>query len=202
MSNFKKMVKTIRMSPHTNEKFEAAFENSNADSKGEYLDSILDQVLNYKPTTEVKEVEIRVEKELESNQILVSLTPAQMFALKEHILAVPDYAEKQNEIIDMLSEGQPLFSFSKLYEPEFQELWVRNKVFTEEMSEVEKEAAIKHNISAYLLNMFFTNLIDGNIPDLHVDANDIKAFVQKQVTFQSNNKEVDDNDFDLSQGHY
>ncbi|MDB4582944.1 hypothetical protein N9164_07325 [Draconibacterium sp.] len=181
MSNFKKMVKTIRMSPTTNEKFETAFENSNADSKGEYLDSILEQVLNYKPTTEIQEVEVEVEKKLESNQILVSLTPAQMFALKEHISAVPDYAEKQNEIIDLLSEGKPLFSFSKLYEPEFQELWVRNIVLTEEMSEAEMEAAIKHNISAYLLNMFFTNLIDENIPDLHVDTSDIKAFIKKRM---------------------
>lgn len=175
----KKVAKTIRMTKEVEEKFENAFKESNTDSKGEYLDSILDIVLNDEPTVEIEEVEIEVEKRLEPNQILITLTQAQMFVLREHVTRSQEFATEQNRIIDKL-KNKPWYASSDLYKPEFQELWVRNIELSEKMDEAEKENAIKYNMSAFLLNLFLTNIIEGNISNTEVSVDDIELFIQNQ----------------------
>ena len=101
MEKSKKVAKTIRMTAEVNDKLETAFEESNFDSKGEFIESLIDQANNDEPTVEIEEVEIEVEveKKLEPNQLLISLTPAQMFALRGHV-SEPEFAAKQNRLVD------------------------------------------------------------------------------------------------------
>lgn len=187
MANEKKVVKTIRMTAEVDEKFEAAFEESNFDSKGEYLESLVDQANNDEPTVEVEEVEIEVEKKLEPNQLLLSLTPAQQFILREHVTRDPRFAQEQNRMIDKLS-NKPWYATSDIYKPEFQELWVRNIELNEKMEESEKEEAIKHNMGAFILNMFLLQLINYDFQETEVKIKDIEAFIEEQ-SFNSNPEE-------------
>ncbi|NQU53006.1 MAG: hypothetical protein HQ522_10765 [Bacteroidetes bacterium] len=183
MPNSKKVVKTIRMTAETNEKFETAFEESNVDSKGEFIDSLIDQALNDEPTIEVEEIEIEVEKKLEPNQILISLTPAQMFALHGHV-SEQEFAEKQNRIINKLS-NKPWYASSDIYKPEFQQLWTPSIELKEQMDETERGKAIKNNMGAFLANMFLTNLIDSNIPESAVSIEDIETFILEQSELEN-----------------
>lgn len=186
----KKVVKTIRMTAEVNEKFETAFEESNFDSKGEYLESLVDQANNDEPTVEVEEVEIEVEKKLEPNQLLLSLTPAQQFILREHVTRNPEFAKEQNRMIDKLS-NKPWYATSDIYKPEFQELWVRNIELNENMEESEKEDAIKHNMAAFILNMFLLQLINYDFQETEVKIRDIEAFIEEQSS-NSNPEEDED----------
>ncbi|MBN2635252.1 MAG: hypothetical protein JXR61_03210 [Prolixibacteraceae bacterium] len=190
MANEKKVVKTIRMTAEVDEKFEAAFEESNFDSKGEYLESLVDQANNDEPTVEIEEVEIEVEKKLEPNQLLLSLTPAQQFILREHVTRDPRFAQEQNRMIDKLS-NKPWYATSDIYKPEFQELWVRNIELNEEMEEGEKEEAIKHNMGAFILNMFLLQLINYDFQETEVKIKDIEAFIEEQSS-NSNLEEDED----------
>jgi hypothetical protein len=180
MNKQKKVPVTTRMREDRREKLEKAFEESNFDTKDEYIEWLIDYVHNYEPEIKIKEVEVEVEKKLEPNQILITLNPVQMFILREHVSRAPDFAVKQNKIIDKL-KNKPWYASSDLYNPNFQELWVRNIELTEEMTEIEKEEVIKHNMSAFLLNVFLTNLIDGNIYNSDVNVDDIELFIQNQI---------------------
>ena len=188
MSNEKKVVKTIRMTAEVNEKFETAFEESNFDSKGEYLESLVDQANNDEPTIEVEEVEIEVEKKLEPNQLLIALTPAQQFILREHVTRNPEFAQEQNRIIEKLAD-KPWYATSDIYKPEFQELWVRNIELNDKMEETEKEEAIKHNMAAFILNMFLLQLINYDFQETEVKIKDIETFILEQ---SSNSKPEED----------
>ena len=111
-------------------------------------------------------------------QCAVLLSSAQMFALRNTILSTLDFAKEQNLVIDKLSRGdRPFMYFDSLFEPEFQSLWIRNKLVTNQMSE-EKEAVLKFNMSAFLLNMFFTNLIEGRISETLLTVETLKAFIK------------------------
>ncbi len=184
MENSKKVAKTIRMTAEVNDKFETAFEESNFDSKGEFIESLIDKGNNDEPTVEIEEIEIEVEKKLNPNQLLITLTPPQMFALHEHVTRTPDFAQNQNLLIGKL-EKKPWWASSEIYCPALRDLWVRNIELTEKMDESEKEEAIKHNMSAFMLNMFFSHLVNGDIPNANVCAEDIKAFVLDQSKIEN-----------------
>jgi len=188
MTDQKKVVKTIRMTAEVNDQFETAFEESNFDSKGEYLEYLLNKVNNDEPTVEVEEVEIEVEKKLEANQLLITLTPAQQFILREHVTRSPDFAQEQNRVIDKLA-NKPWWASNDAYKPEFQALWVRNIELTEKMEETEKEEAIKHNMSAFILNMFLVRLISGDLDESEVSVDDIETFIQEQNLVDDENRD-------------
>lgn len=180
MSNSKKFAKTIRMTTEVDQKFETAFQESNFDSKGEFIEYLIDKALNDEPTVEIEEVKVEVEKKLEPNQLLFTLTPAQMFALREYVTRSPEFVLNQNKIIDKLAV-KPWWASSDLYIAELQELWVRNIEPSEKMEESEKEVVVKHNMCAYILNMFLFHIVEGNISDADVSAEDIRAFIQEQA---------------------
>ncbi|MEI7527169.1 MAG: hypothetical protein WCJ95_22655, partial [Mariniphaga sp.] len=116
----------------------------------------------------------------ESNEMILSLTPAQFFAINQTILS-EGFEATQNEILDSLTpENKPFFYFGNLYDEDFQTLWVRNIVRTKEMTESEKENAIRHNMAAYLVNMFMMHLIEGKISKTVVSAESLKAFLLEQ----------------------
>ncbi|MCY1721866.1 hypothetical protein OU798_16040 [Prolixibacteraceae bacterium Z1-6] len=181
MSNSKKVVKTIRMTAEFNDKFETAFEESNFDSKGEYLESLFDKANDDEPTVEIEEVEkvIEVEKKLKSNQLLITLTPAQQFVLREHVTRSPDFAQEQNRVIEKLA-NKPWWASNDVYKPEFQELWIRNIELDENMEESERQDAIKHNMSAFIINMFLVRLISNDLDESEVRVEDIETFILEQ----------------------
>ena len=114
------------------------------------------------------------------NEMQLSLTPAQLYALRENVLT-EGFAENQNDIIDSLTPAnEPFLYFGNLFEPEFQSLWVKNIVLTDEMPEEEKETTIRHNMVSFLINMFLTHLIEGKIPDTSVTAKTLITFIQEQ----------------------
>jgi hypothetical protein len=178
MNNSKKVLKSMRMTAEFNDKFEAAFEESNFDSKGEYFESIFDKANKDEPTVEIEEVE--VEKKLEPNQLLISLTPAQHFILREHVTRDPNFAQEQNRVIDKLA-NKPWWGSNDAYKPEFQELWVRSIELAEEMEETEKKEAIKHNMSAFILNMFLIRLVSYDLQETKVSTEDIETFIHEQT---------------------
>jgi hypothetical protein len=167
----------IRMSQETIEYFNSTFDASGANSKGEFIIKLLE---NYNSAPQEPEVKtITVEKELQQNQLLIELHPAQLFALRQHVLSYPDFAEKQNEIIDSMKGDRPYMYFGNLFEPEFQKLWVRNIPITKTMTEDEKENAIRHNMSAFLINMFLMHAIERNLEKSKVNAEMLKTFIRK-----------------------
>jgi hypothetical protein len=120
-------------------------------------------------------------KKLKDNEILLQLTPAQMFGISETIMSPDNFADIQNKIIDSLKpENKPFFYFGNLFEPEFEQLWVKSEPLNEELTPEQKEIIIKHNISAFLINMFLTHLIEGKISDSVVTAESLKSFIRDQ----------------------
>ncbi|WP_343334195.1 hypothetical protein [Draconibacterium aestuarii] len=169
------------MTAEFNDKFETAFEESNFDSKGEYLESLFDKANDDEPTVEIEEVEkvIEVEKKLKSNQLLITLTPAQQFVLREHVTRSPDFAQEQNRVIEKLA-NKPWWASNDVYKPEFQELWIRNIELDENMEESERQDAIKHNMSAFIINMFLVRLISNDLDESEVRVEDIETFILEQ----------------------
>ena len=119
------------------------------------------------------------EDPLRPDEIVLSLTPAQLHAIRETV-SREGFAEEQNEILDDLKpDNTPFFYFGNLYESEFQMLWVRNIVLDEGMTQEQKETAIRHNMTAYLTNMFLMHLIEGKISKTSVNAEALKTFIRE-----------------------
>ncbi len=168
---------TVRTSADTKDWFKNSFEASNANSQGDFLQKLLEKWNEDEHTPEPLIQTVTIEKDLQENQILMSLNPAQLFALRGTV-TFPNFAELQNEIIETLKNGErPFMSFSRLFEPEFNNLWIRNIVISKTMTEAEKEKAIRHNMTAFLLNMFLVNIIEGNISKSFVTADKLKSYI-------------------------
>ena len=171
----------LRMSQDTKEYFDQLFDGSGASSKGEFITMLLDRYNSPQEPITIEKV-VEVERRHEYNEIAVKLSPAQLFALRNTVLSMSDFAQKQNEVIDSLASfNKPFLYFGSLFEPEFQSLWVRNRVITNQMTTEEKESVIKFNMSAFLINMFLTNLIEGRISETLVTAETLKSFIAKQI---------------------
>jgi hypothetical protein len=175
---------SIRMSKETNDYFNMSFESSGANSKGEFINKLLESYNQGDPEPKEKIVEVSVDRPLKENQLLIDLTPEQYFALKETVIA-PGFAESQNEIIDRIQSGEgQFFYFGNLFEPEFKDVWTRNIPMNSEMSEAELETAIKENQKAFLLNMFMLNVIEDKNPET------VKSKVLKNFIRNNNNPDA------------
>lgn len=117
---------------------------------------------------------------LNKKDIVLSLSPVQVYALRETVLSKDNFAEGQNELIDsLIPENKPFLYFGNLFEPEFQLLWVKNIPLTDDMTPEQRESAIQHNMAAFLLNMFLTNFVEENIDDSKATASSLKSFIQE-----------------------
>ncbi|WP_423129732.1 hypothetical protein [Gaoshiqia sp. Z1-71] len=172
---------TIRSSVDVKEWFRESFEASGTNSQGEFLEKLLERWHREEPVqkAKVETIEVFRDREFSANEILMSLPPAQLFALRQTILSIPDFAEKQNEMIDSLSLGRPLFYFGNLYDKEFRSMWVRNTPIIKNMSDEERESAIKHNMYAFLLNMFSMHIVEGKLSCTKVTPDVLRDFIQK-----------------------
>lgn len=133
-----------------------------------------------------KPVVIEIEPKLERNEILISLNPEQLFALRETVLSSEDFAAEHNILIDdLLSNNKPFLYFGKLYDTEFQGIWIKYQEITRYMTEEQKEHAVKHNMAAFLLNVFYRQLIEDNLSDSVVTAENLKEFIRKNSSAQS-----------------
>ena len=176
---------SLRMAQGTKEQFDYLFEESGANSKGEFLSMLLDRYENppkSKPTEKVVEVEkpievvktieveklVEVEKALESNQLLLTLSDAELFALRETVLSFSDFAERQNEVIDSFGRKSWIGS-SRQYSPEIEQLWRHFEPMSETMTDEEREKIVKSNISSCLFNAFLFLLF---IPERSEDINE------------------------------
>ena len=171
----------IRMSQSTRELFEQYFEESGSNSKGEFIALLLDRYDNPpvgKPTEKIVEVEkpfevvktveveklVEVEKALEANQLLLTLSDADLFALRETVLSFSDFAERQNKVIDSFApENKTWFDSGHVYSPEFYQLWRHFEPIIETMTDEEREKVVKFNILSCLFNSFLHHIME---PDL------------------------------------
>lgn len=173
----------VRVNEETKELFSELFAASGANSQGEFLHQLLLESMTPKPIPE-KEIEykeVKIERVLNPNELILSLSQAQLFALSSLILGSPNFAEHQNELIDRLKGGKPWFSGSNLYEPEFKNLWVKNVLISKTMTPEQREKAIKHNMSAYLINMFLVFLIEEQIESPGINVEKLKTFIRSQA---------------------
>lgn len=116
----------------------------------------------------------------ERGNTVISFSPAQFHALSKTVSA-PGFTESQNETIDsLIPENKPFLYFGSLFEPEFQTLWIRNIDLVEEMTEEQKDNALRHNMAAFLINMSLLHLIDRKISDSALTADALKTFIQAQ----------------------
>lgn len=170
---------TVRMSPEIKEWFRESFESSGTNSQGEFVGKLLEtyNLDNKEKKSEIKTV--TVEKELEQNQILINLNPSQLYALQGTILSNPMFAERQNELIDRLRGHQPIFYVGNLFKPEFKNIWVKNIIITKTMTDIEKQAAIRFNMAAFLINSFMVNIIEEEISETKITAKKLREFIQK-----------------------
>lgn len=162
----------IRMSQSTRELFDQIFEESGSNSKGEFIALLLDRYDNpptgktiekivevEKPVEVEKVVEVEklveVEKQLQANQLILSLSDAELFALRETILSFNDFAERQNKVIDSFApENKTWMDSRDMYNPEIYQMWRRFEPICEDMTDQEREAVIKLNIPSCLFNSF------------------------------------------------
>lgn len=176
-----KMVsRTWRTNPDRMNYYNQTFENSGVGTYEEFQMLLLD---NYnkddQPKIETRTVE--VQKELQPNELIINLSSPELFALRGTILGTPIFAQTQNELIDRLKGKKPFLYSGELFSPEFKDIWVRNIVITKEMSAEQKEEAVKHNMAAFLRNMFMVHLIEGNISVSSIDAGQLKDFILKST---------------------
>jgi hypothetical protein len=150
----------IRMSQSTREIFDHLFEESGSNSKGEFMAKLLDRYDNptiSKPTEKIVEVErlVEEEKQLQANQLIISLSDSEFFVLKETVLSFNDFAERQNKIIDSFApEHDSIFALKHLYSPEIYQLWRRFEPINESMTINEREKVVKSNFTSCLFNAF------------------------------------------------
>jgi preprotein translocase subunit SecA len=176
---------SLRMAQGTKEQFDYLFEESGANSKGEFFSMLLDRYENppkSKPTEKVVEVEkpvevvktveveklVEVEKALEANQLLLTLSEAELFALRETVLSFSDFAERQNEVIDSFRRNTWIGS-SRQYSPEIEQLWRHFEPISETTTDEEREKIVKSNILSCLFNAFLLLLF---IPERSEEINE------------------------------
>lgn len=173
---------TIRTNTETRDFFKVLFEGSGANSQGEFFQQMCERMNTPEERIEPKIETVTVEKPVLANEILLSLTSAQLYALRQTILSSDTFAQDQNEIIDELKpENRPLFYSGVAFSPEIQSLWIRNIVLSKTMTQEQREAAIKHNMGAFLVNRFLIGIIEGKISCTNVTGGSMKAFIKKQI---------------------
>ena len=178
--------KNIRMSSDDIEYFNRSFEASACNSQGDFVRKMMDKWNEPEQTIEpeIRTIEktVEIERQLKPEEILFSLSPSQKYALLETVLSSETFAQEQNELIDALKPmNKPFFGGGNLFSPELQSLWVRNIVLIKAMTPDQREAAIKHNMSAFLINKFLYSLIDGRLDCSRVTPETLKAFIKKQI---------------------
>jgi hypothetical protein len=205
---------SAKISEETADLIQDAFERSGTYTKDEFLRKILN---NEKKTPEIEPLiieeepeslqiapepqviaprTIEVERKPEPNEIVISLNPEQLFALRETVLGSEDFATEQNKVIDSIYNNERPFLYTgNLFNPEFHDMWVKSKEITEDMTEDQKESVIKHNMTAFLLNFFNIHLIEGDVTESKVNYKKLKTFIQenikaKQVPINKSNKSV------------
>lgn len=173
---------TIRSSVETQEFFKGLYEASGCNSQGEFLQKLCEKWNSPDETIEPVIRTVTVEKELLQSEIIMNLTAAQEYALRQTVLSSPDFAEQQNKIIDSLTAGErPFLYFGNLFLPEFKSIWVKSIPLTKTMFPADREKAVKHNMSAFLINMFLTHIIEGRISATHVNADSLSEFIRSQA---------------------
>lgn len=174
---------TIRTASDIIDWFRQSFDGSGTSSQGEFLSKLLEKwnAQDNNAGPQIKTETIEVEKQLQENELLINLSLAQMFALRGTVLGNPEFAQKQNEIIDRLKGNKPFLYSGELFSAEFKNIWIRNIVLTKAMTDEQKEAAIKFNMAAFLVNMFMVHLIEGNIDVSTIDAGKLKEFIAKST---------------------
>ena len=120
-----------------------------------------------------------IERQLQQSEILLSFQPAHLYALRGTVTSFANFAECQNEIIDFLKGDRPFKYSGNLFDPEFQKLFIKNTPIKKETSEADKEAAIKHNMSAFLINAFLVNFLEGKIKETGLSVNNLREFIIK-----------------------
>ena len=192
MANTTQLNTNIRMTQDTKELFDTLFEESGANSKGEFVSMLLDRYENppiENPIEKIIEVEkpieveklVEVEKQLQANQLLLTLSDAELFALRETVLSFSDFAERQNKLIDLLlPENKPFIGGRVMYSPEIFALWVRNRPISKKMNETEIDKTIRFNMGAFLRNMFLLALVDDKIAESLVTPEILMEFIQRQ----------------------
>lgn len=174
--------KTLKMSQEDIEWWNDTFSVSNANSQGDFAHKLLERYNTEEQTAPEPEViTVFADKELQENEIILSLTPAQLYALRGTVTSFPDYAERQNEIIDSLKGNAPFLYSGHLFDPEFKNIFVRNIPIKKDMPEADKQNAIKHNMTAFLINAFLVNFIDGKIKETRFTVHNLKAFIASQA---------------------
>lgn len=199
MANLVQVNTNIRMSQDTKDFFDALFNESGANSKGEFVAILLDRFENppkSKPTEKIVEVEkpvevvktveveklVEVEKQLQANQLLLTLSDPELFALRETVLSFSDFAERQNKMIDSLSpENKPFIGRRVMYSPEIFALWVRNQPISEKMNEAEIDETSRFNMGAFLRNMFLLALVDDRISESLVTPEILREYIKTKV---------------------
>ena len=185
------------MSQDTKDFFDALFNESGANSKGEFLAILLDRYENppaREPIEKIVEVEkpieviktVEVEKALEANQLLLTLSDAELFALRETVLSFSDFAERQNKIIDSFApECESWFDNSHQYCPEIYQLWRRFEPVVETMTDEEREKVVKSNIQSCLFNASLRLIWEPdyrwNINESLVTLKIIREFIKTQA---------------------
>ena len=171
---------SIRMNAETKLYFNQTFENSGASSLVEFIGMLLEK---FNADTEPQTIEkvVEIERRHEENELSVKLTHAQYWALRNTVLSTNDFAESQNSVIDNLAMGnRPFLYFGNLFDQEFQSLWIRSRPFSDKTTPGEALESIKFNMSAFLVNMFFTNLIENRISETLVTGETLKRYLKEQ----------------------
>lgn len=170
------------MSSDDIEYFNRSFEASACNSQGDFVRKMLDKWNEPEIIVDPEIRHVTVEKQLQANEIILSLSPAEIYAMRVMVSTSDNFAQEQNEIIDSLkTENKPFLYFGSIFEPEFQSLWVRNIVVTKMMTPEQKEFAIRHNMGAFLRNKFLFSVIDGKISEADITAEMLKSFIKKQI---------------------
>jgi hypothetical protein len=149
--------KLLGLSQEETNEFLTLFQSSGISSISEFLKSLFEKwvtpekVIEPEPEPVLLQEPKIIQPQLQDNEILLSLTPAQLYALRETVLS-KRFAESQNEIIDEKYKNE--FYSGKLCYSEFKSLCIRNIVLTDEMPDEEKETAIHHNMAALPVNLF------------------------------------------------
>lgn len=190
MNTNKMVTVTTRMNIETRDVNRQYFEESGTNSYGEFQQLLLDTYAKSKLIQpEVQKEIVTVEKALNPDQLLLTLSPVQFFALYKTVTGQIDFAERQNNIIDSLKRSKPFFYSGNLYDPEFRNVWIRNMVITKTMTDEEREKAIRFNMVAFLINIFMVNLIDENLDSSVVKPEHLKTFIQKSMLVKPSEKE-------------
>jgi hypothetical protein len=182
---------TIRISRQDAEFLNELFELSGASSKGEFFRRLGEKWNADEPEPIVKTEFI--DRQLQTNEILLNLSPAHLFALRGTVTSFANFAERQNEIIDSLKGNKPFMYSGSLFDPEFQNMFIRNIPIKKETTEADREAAIKHNLTAFLINAFLVNFLDGRIRESALTVNNLREFIIKTTPKKEPNPPIKQN---------